>query len=101
MKIPKSLNIFSVVYNIIIEKGYFESSDGSLLRGECDQNNKVIRLTKIEKVNMFQTLIHESIHAVAFEMDLYDNEHNEKFVDSLALGITDMLIRNKLLKDLD
>ncbi len=100
MKIPKSLNIFSVTYKISIEKDFFLSDeDDNMLRGECDLNSKIIRITKLEETNMLQTLLHEVIHAICHEMDLYEGEQNEKFVDSLALGLTDTLIRNKFIKE--
>ena len=101
MKIPKTLNIFSVNWKVIMEKDYFSNTDipDMLLCGDCDYNNKVIRIRKSQESIELQTLLHEVIHAVCFELGLYDEEHDEKFIDRLALGLSDVLIRNKIIKE--
>ncbi len=101
MKIPKSINIFSINYKVIIEKDYFSNEDipDVMLCGDCDLNNKIIRIRKSQDSIELQTLLHEIIHAVCHEMGLYDEEHNEKFIDRLALSLADILIRNKFLKE--
>ena len=101
MKIPKSINIFSINYKVIIEKDYFSNEDipDVLLCGDCDFNNKIIRIRKSQPAIELQTLLHEITHAICFELGLYDEEHNEKFIDRLALSLSDILIRNKFLKE--
>ena len=46
MKIPKTLNIFSVNWKVIMEKDYFINSDipDMLLCGDCDFNNRKVNL---------------------------------------------------------
>ena len=84
-----------------MEKDYFINSDipDMLLCGDCDFNNKIIRIRKSQDSIELQTLLHEVIHAVCFELGLYDEEHDEKFIDRLALGLSDVLIRNKIIKE--
>lgn len=84
-----------------MEKDYFINSDipDMLLCGDCDYNNKVIRIRKSQDSIELQTLLHEVIHAVCFELGLYDEEHDEKFIDRLALGLSDVLIRDKIIKE--
>lgn len=100
MKIPKVLNIFSIEYQVVIEKDYFIGEDGeTLLTGECDTNNKILRIRKAQDSVLLQTLIHEMSHAICNELGLYVGEHDETFIDRIALGLTDTLIRNKFIKE--
>lgn len=101
MKIPKSINIFSIQYKVILEKDYFSNEDmpDMLLCGDCDLNNKIIRIRKSQPQIELQTLLHEIIHAACHEMGLYNDEHDEKFIDRLALSLADILTRNKFLKE--
>ena len=84
-----------------MEKDYFSNTDipDILLCGDCDYNNKIIRIRKSQESIELQTLLHEVIHAVCFELGLYNEEHDEKFIDRLALGLSDVLIRNKIIKE--
>lgn len=88
-------------YKVIMEKDYFSNEDipGEMLCGDCNFNDKIIRIRKSQEALELQTLLHEIIHAACFELELYDNEHDEKFIDRLALSLSDILIRNKLLKE--
>ena len=84
-----------------MEKDYFSNTDipDTLLCGDCDYNNKVIRIRKSQDSIELQTLLHEIVHALCFDLGLYDEEHDEKFIDRLALGLSDVLIRNKIIKE--
>ena len=100
MKIPKTINIFSDKYRIIIEPDYFKNEDnpGVELCGDCNFNDKIIRIKKSDETIMLKTLMHEIIHAICFELNLYDNEHNENFIDRLSVSLIDTMLRNKFLK---
>ena len=101
MKIPKTLNIFSHKYKIIIEPDFFESENtpGQLLQGETDLNDKIIRIRKAENDIVFNTLLHEAIHAVCHEMELYKGEHDEELINRLTMGLIDTLVRNKMVRE--
>jgi hypothetical protein len=48
---------------------------------------------------MLKVIMHEVIHAICHELNLYNDEHDENFIDRLSVGLVDTLIRNKLLKE--
>lgn len=101
MKIPKSINILSDAYKIIIEPDYFtnENDPAKLLCGDCDLNDKIIRVRKSEENIMLKVFLHEVIHAICHELNLYEaGQHDENFIDRLSVGLVDTFIRNKLLK---
>jgi hypothetical protein len=98
--IPKKLNILSDAYRIVIEPDYFtnENDPNKLLCGDCDLNDKIIRLRRTENNAMLKVFLHEVIHAICHELNLYDSTHDENFIDRLSVGLVDTLLRNKLLK---
>lgn len=101
MKIPKHINILSEKYTIKIEPGVFESEDGAQLWGEARQSEKLIRLAKTDPTAMFKTLLHEIIHIVCIELDLYDSEHSEQFINRMSVGVVDTMLRNNFIKGIE
>ena len=97
MKIPKTINILSEIYTIIEESDFFEVN-GEILRGHVNFEKRIIRVYNPNFVSALKTFYHEVAHIICHELNLYDNEHNEKFIDTFAIGLADTLIRNKLIK---
>lgn len=99
MKIPEEINILSDIYSIKIEDDTFISSKGSAAQGEFLYDDKMIKIKKMRESSMLKTFIHEIIHGICIDLNLYENEpHNEGFIDRLATGLADTLIRNDMLK---
>jgi hypothetical protein len=101
LKTPKNINILSDKYKIIVEPDYFvnDNDPSKLLWGDCDLNDKIIRVRKADDAVMLKVIMHEVIHAICHELNLYNDEHDENFIDRLSVGLVDTLIRNKLLRE--
>lgn len=89
----------SSIYKIEIQSDNFIDTAGHVCRGNIDFEDRLIKVAKHENPNMLKTFLHEVIHAVCSELELYEGEHDEAFVDRLAVGLVDTLIRNKLIKE--
>ena len=106
MKIPKRLNIFSTMYDVVVvDKLNDVDVDGekylwgSILYDDCE-----IRIYKAKdnSARDVQTLFHEIIHAIMNKttIEKYISEkYREDFIDVLATGLFDTLERNGLLAD--
>lgn len=98
MKIPQKINIFSEIYTVKLEPDIFPNNTGKMLQGQADYNNKTIRIVKSDMVSMLKTLSHEILHIICSELNLYSDEHDEAFIDRLATGFIDTMIRNNIIK---
>lgn len=98
MKIPQRINIFSEIYTVKFEPDIFPNNTGKMLQGQADYTNKTIRIVKADTVSMLKTLSHEIIHIICSELNLYSDEHDEAFIDRLATGFIDTMIRNNIIK---
>ena len=98
MKLPKSINILSQVYEVESVSDVIIDENRNMLYGRCLVEESRILIYNYNYTEAFKTLLHEIIHAICRDLNLYDAEHNEKFIDTLATGLTDTLIRNDLIK---
>jgi len=100
MQIPKSINILSSIYQIQIEPEEFINGNGSVCRGNINFHKRLIQIADdTDKSNMIKTLFHEVAHAICSELQLYEGEQDEAFIERFAVGLSDTLIRNKLIKE--
>ena len=98
---PNELNILCKRYKVIYCTTQLEvDADGEEeLSGQIDFTKREIRIFKTSPEDMWHTLFHEVLHAVAEELKLkIGEEENHKELDVLALMLTDVLTRNDLLK---
>ena len=100
---PESLNILGIEYKIIyVEKPSDVDLQGrEALMGQIDYWTRTIRVYDNGRSlnDIWQTLIHEILHAIGSELHLKINE--EKFheeLDTIAVVLTDVLFRNGILK---
>lgn len=68
MNLPKQVNILGKKYKV--KQIYFKKeSDGSYSIGECDYTKQLITIDRrIGPAQKIETLIHEMIHAIVFEL---------------------------------
>jgi len=100
MNIPKSINVLSSIYKIKIEPEEFINGNGTICRGSINFQKRHIQIAKDDdKNNMIKTLFHEVAHAICSELQLYEGEQDEDFIERFAVGLADTLIRNKLIKE--
>lgn len=98
--LPERVNILGITYQV----QYVESpSEVDIFKreslwGQCDYWTRTIRVYRNSRPveDIWQTLWHEILHAVALELKLkaLRDEANHDELDVLALGIADVLIRN-------
>lgn len=99
MKIPSKVNVLSSIYKIKIEPGEFINGNGTVCRGSINFHKRLIQIAKDEdENNMLKTFYHEVSHAICSELQLYDGEQDEDFIERFAVGLTDTLLRNKFTK---
>ena len=101
----KKLNVMSTIYKVSYHKDIKRVSgdDGEKITlGLIDYINREIRIFDNGNTEeIFKTLIHEIMHAVAVEMGLsecWTTETEERIVDGFAVGMADTLLRNGLIK---
>ena len=98
MKFPRQINIFSEIYTIKIEPDIFPNNSGKMLEGQVCFASREIRIVKSSEISMLKTLSHEIIHIICSELNLYTDEHDEAFINRLATGFIDTMIRNNIIK---
>ena len=95
---PQNVNIFGKQYSIVY---YDKPSDVDIygrksLWGQVDYWTHTIRIyapVGFSIGEIWDTIIHEVLHAIANELKLKINEDNDQ-IDLLALGLSDVLLRN-------
>lgn len=98
---PKQLRILGKVYKVRVvteRTAGFENGD----YGECDNDRHVISIVAGRSLGNDQdTLLHEIIHAVAFQMNvdgaINKRENEEKWVQALATGLLAVVKENPVL----
>lgn len=81
----KTVDICGIPHKIV-EKEYIEG-DGRVL-GEIEYSSCTISLRKDQTPEMYQqTLIHEVVHGMLFQIGRGDLSNDETFVQSLAMAI--------------
>jgi Zn-dependent peptidase ImmA (M78 family) len=100
MKLPNKIIIFSIEYKIQYEENLI-SEEHSLIKGQIDYRNNLIRLEKNRpEKDILVTLLHEIIHAIFDTLGIgkYVENNQETFIDSLSVGLIDTLLRNNFIK---
>lgn len=104
MKLPDNINIMSTNYtvNYINERSELDPVGLSILDGVILFDINEIRVyNKLDKETKFKTLFHEMVHGIVREMNIWeiqDHENSERIVDSVAIGLFDTLIRNRMIE---
>lgn len=112
MNLPKKLNIMGKNYKVeyVDKMTDVDVDKRKAIWGQVDYWSRTIRIWKGDKKwqrqknDLWETIIHEIIHAILEDnkvlKDLIklNDTHKEKFVDNLAVLITDTLLRNNLIK---
>lgn len=101
MALPKAVKVLGKTYKIRVVTEYttgFENGD----YGECDNDSHVISIVAGRSLGNDQdTLLHEIIHAVAFQMGvdgaINRREKEEKWVQALATGLLAVMKENSSL----
>lgn len=92
MRIPKKLIICGHEYKVIVKEQLVEGKDNCW--GVCDAENNIIYLQKgMNKSQLQEIILHESIHAI----QAINNERtSEKSVKTLALALLALIKTNRL-----
>ena len=102
MKLPKKVNLYSEIYEIV----YFDHVDeipGCDFHGMIDYEVGKIYIYRgpRSKEAMLKTLLHEILHHISEEQNMEwiteDKKHYERTVDTYARGLVDVLIRNNFI----
>lgn len=103
---PTTLNILGIEYSILyVDKPSDVDIHGrDVAWGQIDYWTRSIRIYDKDReiADIWQTLIHEILHAIGETLHLKINEeemHNE--LDIIAVALTDVLTRNGILKITD
>lgn len=108
MNFPDTINVLGKNYKItyVDKPSDVDIFKRNSLWGQIDPWTRTIRLYKgneFSKDEVFQSLIHEIIHAIVSELYIHplindDKTHKEEPIDLLALAFADILKRNKLVE---
>ena len=104
-EIPKTVNILGVEYKIEYcdNPAEVDLYKRQSLWGQIDYWTRTIRVYRKDRTaeDIWQTLFHEIIHGIVAALHLKslkaDDDKNHDELDVLALGLTDVLLRNKWL----
>lgn len=97
---PKKVNILGVEYQIIYvdNPAEVDRNKRESLWGQVDYWERKIRVydNGRPKEDVFQTVLHEIIHAIdeALHLDIAESEDGHNNIDLLALALTDVMFRN-------
>jgi hypothetical protein len=102
----KKVNVMSTIYKVSYHKDMKnvngDDTEGQLSLGIIDYISREIRIfDNGNKEEVFKTLIHEIMHAIAVEMNMSDCwkiKDEERIIDGFAVGMADTLLRNGLIK---
>ena len=105
MKYPKEVNILGIPYKIIYLNNSVDvdNKKRESLWGQIDFWDHVIRIydngRPIEAV--WQTILHEILHGIVEHLKLknFGGEQGHDKLDLIALGLTEILFRNKWIKE--
>ena len=102
---PKSVNILGATYKILycLLPSDVDPQNRESLFGSCDYWSSTIRLyagPEITEEKLWQTLIHEVLHAIGHSLNLQiNNEDHHEELDVLAITLFDTFSRNGWLKE--
>jgi hypothetical protein len=102
----KKVNVMSTIYKVSYHKDMKkvngDDTEGQLSLGIIDYIAREIRIfDNGNKEEVFKTLIHEIMHAIAVEMcisECWRPAVEERIIDGFAVGLADTLLRNGLIK---
>lgn len=101
---PKKVNVLGVDYQIEYcdNPSEVDNNKRKSLWGQIDYWERTIRIYDNGRPleDIFQTLIHEIVHAIdtALYLKLGEENDKEEVVDLLALAFADVLVRNEWIK---
>lgn len=104
---PLSVNILGTEYTIEYcnKPSEVDIYKRESLWGQIDYWTRTIRIYENDRINsdLWQTLIHEILHGIVVSLKIKElqGKENEDKIDLLALGLTDVLFRNRFLKEMD
>jgi hypothetical protein len=103
MKKPESLNVLGIPFKIkYCDKltDVTKNDRTTNIVGEIDHTDKIISIYDNGRSmnDIWETILHEVIHGMVELLHIKPLENDEITVDLLALGITDFLFRNDLIK---
>lgn len=95
---PGKLNILGVVYEVRYKEDLLGENEAW---GQHHAQDRLIEIQDTpDDFQRWHITWHEVIHAISDSLGLaFNDEKHHKDLDRLALGITDVLIRNKLMKE--
>lgn len=101
MKFPKKLNIGSTIFKIKYIQDRNKIPHELPADGLLDYSNKTIYVyDKMQDVEKIKTLLHEILHAIIYQNDLfwvYENKNHETTVEIISNQLVDIFLRNKIL----
>ena len=87
---PFDFSVFWVDANNGVDKGEF---------GECDTTNLAIKIDKsVDRILQLDTLLHEISHAIYWVYGLEDKDKEERIVQIMATGWTQVFRDNPILR---
>ena len=93
-KIPKSINIGGIDFEVELTKDIIISDDGSRLWGQIKhEQSKILVYSKLEEKKRWSVFLHEVIHGIE---EIGNFDFGESGTDRLAHMFVDFLVRNKL-----
>lgn len=104
-ELPDGIDLFSTKWDIVYIDTPYEVGDARSttqpLFGECNLIDRRIEIYAGDRSipDIWKTLIHEILHAIANELGMEELENlnsYEAVVDGLATGLVDMIYKNKL-----
>ena len=101
---PKLVNVLGIEYKIIYvdNPADVDRNKRESLWGQIDYWERIIRIYDNGRPDedIFQTLMHELIHAIdaALHLGIVDEDNGHDNIDLVALALTDMLFRNDWIK---
>lgn len=101
MKLPQAINVLGVDYAIeyVSSPTEVDIFKREALWGQCDYWTRTIRVYKNDRPieDIFQTVVHEVLHAIAeaLHLESLTNNANHDDLDVLALALTDVMFRNE------
>lgn len=108
IKLPKKLNILGTTYKVLYVDKPSDADAGKRLSlwGQIDHWENIIRIYSGSERTLESTwkvLLHEIVHGIVQEYCINEilqlhEEDQERVVDTLATGLFDTLVRNKMLR---
>lgn len=98
MRKPTQVNILGCTYKIeyVDKPSEVDVFKRDSLWGQCDYWTRTIRVYETSRPieDIWNTIIHETLHAICNALKLDDINKDEKMISLLATGLADTFIRN-------